>query len=76
MKFGYVDVMCYISFIEEICLFWGWVGFKFIEIVGENEFGNFIVKDEDGKYWCLCLEDCYCKIIVINCFEFDVLLID
>lgn len=76
MKSGYVDVMRHMSLIEEIRQSWGWVGLKPTEIVGENEFGNLIVKDEDGKYWRLCPEDCYCKIIATNRSELDALSID
>ncbi len=61
------------SLVEEIRLSWGWVGLEPTEIVGENEFGNLIVKDEDGKYWRLCPEDCYCKVIAANRSELDAL---
>lgn len=64
------------SLVEEIRQHWGWVGIKPIEVVGENDLGNFIIKDEDGKYWRLCPEDCYCKIIAANRAELDALSID
>lgn len=64
------------SLVEEIRQSWGWIGLQSAEIVGDNEFGNLIVKDEDGKYWRLCPEECYCKVISANRSELDALLID
>ena len=54
------------SLVDEIRRSWGGVGIVPIEVVGENDFGNLIVKDHDGQYWRLCPEDCYCKIIATN----------
>lgn len=47
----------------EISQAWGWAGIKPLEIVGENDFGNFIIKDVNGSYWRLCPEDLYCQVI-------------
>ena len=52
---------------------WGWVGLKPAQVVGENDFGNFIVKDEGGRYWRLCPEDLYCKIVANDRAELDAL---
>lgn len=49
--------------ISEIRDAWGWVGIDPLEIVGENDFGNLIIKDADGKYWRMCPENVYCKIV-------------
>lgn len=57
--------------ISEIRGAWGWVGIDPQEIVGENEFGNLIIKDTDGKYWRMCPEDVYCKIVANNRDELD-----
>ena len=61
------------SLVEEIRQSWGWVGIEPVEVVGENDFGNLIIKDEDEKYWRLCQEDCYCKVIASNRAELDAL---
>ena len=36
---------------------WGWTGIRPSEVVGENDFGNLMVRDVDGKYWRLCPEE-------------------
>jgi hypothetical protein len=63
----------HMNLVEEIRQSWGWVGIEPVEVVGENDFGNLIVKDEEGKYWRLCPEDCYCKIIAESRVELDAL---
>ncbi len=52
---------------------WGWTGLKPDSIVGDNPFGNLIVKDMDGRYWRLCPEDLYCRVIAASRAELDVL---
>jgi hypothetical protein len=44
---------------------WGWVGIKPAQILGDNSFGNLLIKDEVGLYWRLCPEDLYCKVVAI-----------
>jgi hypothetical protein len=66
----------HMSLVEEIRQYWGWVGIEPVEVVGENDFGNLIVKDDDGKYWRLCPEDCYCKVIAADRCELDALSTD
>ncbi|MEX8505754.1 T6SS immunity protein Tdi1 domain-containing protein [Leptothrix ochracea] len=61
------------SLVEEVRQSWGWVGIEPVEVVGENDFGNLIIKDEDGKYWRLSPEDYYCKVIAANRAELDAL---
>jgi hypothetical protein len=51
------------SLLDEIRQYWGWAGIEPVDIVGENDFGNLIVEDEEGKYWRLCPEDCYCEVV-------------
>ncbi|MEJ1096409.1 MULTISPECIES: T6SS immunity protein Tdi1 domain-containing protein [unclassified Pseudoxanthomonas] len=50
---------------------WGWTGLKPDQIVGDNEFGNLMIKDKAGNYWRLCPEDLYCKIIASSRAELD-----
>ena len=57
--------------IETIKDSWGWAGIEPFEIVGENDFGNLIIKDLDGKYWRLCPEDIYCTVIANSREELD-----
>ena len=45
------------SLVDDISQSWEWVGIEPVEVVGENDFGNLIIKDEEGKYWRLCPED-------------------
>ncbi len=49
--------------LAEIEQAWGWIGLRPIEIVGENDFGNLIVKDVEGRYWRLCPEEPSCRIV-------------
>ena len=59
------------SIIQSITDSWSWVGIEPDEIVGENEFGNLIVKDTSQKYWRLCPEDLYCEVVAQNRAELD-----
>lgn len=59
--------------IETIRKHWWWVGIHPVDVVCENDFGNLIVKDADGKFWRLCPEDLYCKVIAQNRTELDTL---
>ncbi|PZQ24773.1 MAG: DUF1851 domain-containing protein [Stenotrophomonas acidaminiphila] len=52
---------------------WGWSGLKPDSIVGDNPFGNLIVKDKEGRYWRLCPEDLYCRMIAGSRAELDML---
>jgi hypothetical protein len=61
------------SLVEEVRQYWGWIGIEPVEIVGQNDFGNLIIEDEEGKYWRLCPDDCYCKVIAANRAELDAL---
>ena len=59
--------------IEAIKEAWGWAGIDPAEIVGENDFGNLIIKDTGGKYWRLCPEEVYCKVIAKSREDLDAL---
>jgi len=50
---------------------WGWTGIEPAEVVGENDFGNLIVRDTQGRYWRICPEDLYCKVVANNRAELD-----
>lgn len=57
-----------IAIIEEA---WRWTGIQPDQIVGENDFGNLMIKDVTGSYWRLCPEDLYCKVIAGSRAELD-----
>ncbi|MFO1494939.1 MAG: DUF1851 domain-containing protein [Lysobacterales bacterium] len=59
--------------IAEISKAWGWVGITPDRVVGDNDFGNLIIKDVDGRYWRLCPEDLYCKVVACDRAELDAL---
>lgn len=59
------------NLVEEISQSWGWIGIDPVEVVGENDFGNLMIKDADGKYWRLCPEDCNCQVVASNHQELD-----
>ncbi|HCT06070.1 T6SS immunity protein Tdi1 domain-containing protein [Pseudomonas sp. P7548] len=59
--------------IEEIEKAWSWVGIKPVEVVGDNDFGNLIIKDAEGSYWRLCPEELYCNRVANDRMELDAL---
>jgi hypothetical protein len=59
--------------VEEINESWGWVGLSAVEVLGENDFGNLIIRDEDGKYWRLCPQDLCCRTVAGDRQELDAL---
>ena len=59
------------NIIKEIKESWGWVGIQPEEVVGENDFGNLMIKDIEGRYWRLCPEEVYCEIIAQNREKLD-----
>lgn len=58
---------------EDIRDAWGWTGIDPSEVVGENDFGNLVVRDAQGRYWRICPEDLYCKVIAADREELDAL---
>jgi hypothetical protein len=50
---------------------WGWAGIKPTEVVGESDFGNLIVRDDGGRYWRICPEDLYCRVVAEDRAELD-----
>jgi hypothetical protein len=57
-----------IAIVEEA---WGWTGLKPDQVVGDNDFGNLMIRDQTGRYWRLCPEDLYCKVIASSKAELD-----
>lgn len=57
--------------IDEIEKAWGWTGLKPAKVLGDNDFGNLMIKDSAGGYWRLCPEELYCVRVADNRVEFD-----
>ena len=55
---------------------WGWTGIRPSEVVGQNDFGNLMVRDVDGKYWRLCPEELDCRVVANTRSELDALSAD
>lgn len=47
--------------VDEINEAWGWVGLNAEEVLGENAFGNLIIRDDEGRYWRLSPQDLCCE---------------
>jgi hypothetical protein len=61
------------STVDEINQSWGWVGLTAVEVLGENDFGSLIIRDEDDKYWRLCPQDLRCEPVADDRAAFDAL---
>ena len=59
------------SIIQEVKDSWGWIGIEPLTIVGENDFGNLMIEDVDGKYWRLSPEDVYCEVVANDRSDLD-----
>jgi hypothetical protein len=47
--------------VDDINEAWGWVGLDAVEVLGENAFGNLIIRDAEGMYWRLSPQDLSCE---------------
>lgn len=47
--------------VDDINEAWGWVGLEAVEVLGENAFGNLIIRDADGVVWRLCPNELCCE---------------
>ena len=61
------------TLVDAVRTAWSWCGIEPVEVVGENDFGNLMVKDVHGKYWRLCPEDLSCTVVAENREELDAL---
>ncbi len=64
------------SIVQEIAKSWGWIGIDPVEVVGENDFGNLMIKDVRGEYWRLCPEELSCEVVAKSREELDQLSAD
>src|SRR5271166_5786843 len=49
--------------ISHIAAAWSWIGLHPRAIVAENDFGNVIVEDIQGRYWRICPEEPSCIVV-------------
>lgn len=61
------------STVDDINEAWGWVGLSAVEVLGENDFGNLIIRGEDGRYWRLCPQDLACQPVAYDRAGLDAL---
>jgi hypothetical protein len=47
--------------VDDINEAWGWTGLNAVEVLGENAFGNLIIRDDEGRYWHLSPQDLCCE---------------
>lgn len=52
---------------------WSWTGLEPALVVGENAFGNLLVRDVQGRYWRVCPEDLKCAVVANDRAELDAL---
>lgn len=50
---------------------WGWVGIEPIKVVGDNDFGNLVVRHVYSKYWRICPENVYRKVVAQESEELE-----
>jgi hypothetical protein len=62
--------------LKEVKDAWGWAGIDPVEVVAQNDFGNLVLRDRDGRFWRLCPEDVYCTIIANSIEEYNELIKD
>ncbi len=62
--------------IQIIKKYWGWTGIRPQIIHDRNAFGNLIIEDSAGRFWRICPEEFYCKIIAKGAREYKALLED
>ena len=64
------------NLLESVSRAWAWTGLDPAEVVGENDFGNLMVRDTQGRYWRICPEDLSCAVVAGNRTELDKLSTD
>lgn len=49
--------------ISNIAAAWSWIGLHPRAIIADNDFGNIIVEDMQGRYWRICPEELSCTAV-------------
>jgi hypothetical protein len=57
--------------ISQIARAWSWTGLHPRLVVAENDFGNVIVEDIQGRYWRICPEELSCVVVSSTRAEWD-----
>ncbi len=55
---------------------WAWAGIEAEELVVRNGFGNLILKDAENRFWRLCPEDVYCRVVANSIEAYNALIQD
>lgn len=64
------------TLVEIIARSWGWTGIQPAAVVGENDFGNLMVRDVRGMYWRICPEELSCEVVAQDRAALDALSTD
>lgn len=59
--------------VDDINDAWGWCGLHAVAVLGENSFGNLIVRDADGLYWRLSPPELSCAPVAADRAALDAL---
>lgn len=59
--------------VDDINDAWGWVGLNAVEVMGDNAFGNLIIRDADGLYWRLSPPELRCAPVAADRAALDAL---
>lgn len=71
-----VTVGAAMDLVEHIERAWGWTGIEPAAVIGENDFGNLMVRDQQGQYWRIRPEDLYCRVVAEDRAALDALIED
>lgn len=61
---------------EAISAYWGWSGLQPLRVAAVSKFGNVMVADTQGKFWRICPEDAYCRVVASDRAEVEKLAAD
>lgn len=59
--------------LDDINQWWGWTGLVAVELMAENDFGNLLMRDDQGAYWWLCPQDLRCQRVARHRAGFEAL---
>ncbi|MEM9375809.1 MAG: DUF1851 domain-containing protein, partial [Pseudomonadota bacterium] len=62
--------------LDAVRLAWGWVGIEPKQVVAVNAFGNLLLRDTAGRYWRICPEELFAKIVADNEQSYNALMAD
>ena len=59
--------------VDDINDAWGWCGMNAVAVLGENPFGNLLLRDDEGRYWRVRPQDLACEPVATNQAELTAL---